>query len=78
MSPDFLYWLQVSALIFFNIFCFSGIILAISLWRTNLILRKRTLEIAANLENQLNSLTRKSYNLFEDITSFALNKIFKR
>ena len=78
MSPEFLYWLQVSSLVFFNIFCIKGIILGVSLWRTSVILRNKATNIADEFESQVSQFSKKSYNLISDISNFAIGSFFNR
>lgn len=78
MSPEFLYWLQVSSLVFFNIFCITGIILGVSLWRTSVILRNKATNIADEFESQVSQFSKKSYNLISDISNFAIGSFFNR
>lgn len=78
MSPEFLYWLQVFALIFFNIICIFGIVLVVSIWRTNIIVRKQLIKLGVQIEEQVNTFSMKSYNLMSDVTDLVLSKFSKK
>jgi uncharacterized iron-regulated membrane protein len=78
MSPEILYWLQIFALIFFNLICVTGIVLLFSIWRTNVILRNKAVSLANDIEVQVNQFSKRSYGLLSDVTEFVLDRVFRR
>lgn len=71
MSPEFYFYLKVSALIFFNLICIFGLIVLITIWISILNITDKTSRLLDNLQSLSASANEASSGIFEALLGFV-------